>query len=740
MSKSETKTEPKKPMDPAKKRELLLFWIPLCVAWLFLLLSVLVNLDFVKDDAYITWHYAQNLLLGNGLTFNVGERVEGSTTFLWIFVALPFEALGLDLFQVFEILGTLMIGALLWLMAMIHRRAYGLESGLGHIYAAIWMSCSSTATLWATSGMEGPLGTLLPTLSFFLTFEALRTGSKKFALWGGIVVGLGCITRPEVHLIGAVFAVPVIYRSIKAKKLDPITWLYLGGLLAITAPVHLFRYIYFGGLFPNPMYVKTSGSFLIVETGLRTLYDMLAFNGIGALVMLAPLAFMDKKRLVEKSVMAVICAAYMVYIVKVGADEMRWHRLYLPALPFLAMLGGFGLRNLWAALRTALPKKRWATIAAAVVGVGLSLGGAGASFGYSYTSMAGFNGRGDLAGNYHPDMGKFIVRHERRGGLVAFQDMGSTPYHSQDLSYLDFIGLTDYTIARARSRYGLHAFAATEADRDKPAWQAEMREYFYERNPEWAILTTYVPGTVAARVAESYATDPTPRTLEPYIAHNPHQFGIYNARFKREYVHVRTWPRSSVYYLSLFRRRDLWDQVPREVVFEEPPDDLHGITATFGDGLEMIGSDMETETIQRHEFFCTTWWRAPGPRPADTHFFIHMESTDARIAYDHIPGDWMYPADRWREGDIIENRILVQVPPGYPAGEYRVYLGIYNPSTGERWPVTNNSDISDNRVLLGTVSVATLLPLVHSTIPRTDLDEMRAHPDRITDHGRQPGE
>jgi len=318
--------------------------------------------------------------------------------------------------------------------------------------------------------------------------------------------------------------------------------------------------------------------------------------------------------------------------------------------------------------------------------------------------------------------------------------MGSTPYHSQDLSYLDFIGLTDHVIARARSRYGLHAFAATEADRDKPQWEAEMREYFYERNPEWAILTTYVSGGAASRVSERYARDPTPRTLTPFIAHNPHQFGIYDRTFQERYVHVRTWPRSAVYYLSLFRRRDLWDQMPREVVLDEPPANLRGKTAVFGDGLELIGSEMETETLERHEFFCTTWWRAPGPRAADTHFFIHVENDQSRISYDHIPGDWMYPANRWREGDIIENRVLVQIPPGYAAGEYRVLLGIYNPSTGDRWPVRSPDDVGDSRILLGTITVNRLWPIIHSTIPRTNLAEMRAHPERIIDHGRRPGE
>ncbi|NLA36985.1 MAG: hypothetical protein GX868_15050, partial [Actinobacteria bacterium] len=35
------------------------------------------------DDAYISYRYAQNLVDGHGLVFNVGEYVEGYTNFLW---------------------------------------------------------------------------------------------------------------------------------------------------------------------------------------------------------------------------------------------------------------------------------------------------------------------------------------------------------------------------------------------------------------------------------------------------------------------------------------------------------------------------------------------------------------------------------------------------------------------------------------------------------------------------------
>src|SRR3954454_18585635 len=39
--------------------------------------------DFVNDDAYISFRYARNLAEHGQLVFNLGERVEGYTNFLW---------------------------------------------------------------------------------------------------------------------------------------------------------------------------------------------------------------------------------------------------------------------------------------------------------------------------------------------------------------------------------------------------------------------------------------------------------------------------------------------------------------------------------------------------------------------------------------------------------------------------------------------------------------------------------
>src|SRR5688500_18656160 len=47
----------------------------------------------ISDDAMTSMQYAKNLVEGNGLVFNLGERVEGYTNFLWVMVMTPLSAL-----------------------------------------------------------------------------------------------------------------------------------------------------------------------------------------------------------------------------------------------------------------------------------------------------------------------------------------------------------------------------------------------------------------------------------------------------------------------------------------------------------------------------------------------------------------------------------------------------------------------------------------------------------------------
>jgi len=712
-----------------------------------LIFGILVVLEFIKDDAYISFRYAHNFVHGQGLTFNPGDRLEGFTNFLWTLLLSPFEALGWDLFQVCEVLGTVLSIAMLVQVVTFTGWFNGERKDLSHVWGAVWIATNSSWVLWAKSGLEQPLAALLPLTSCWLLWRGQDLAkdqdkkAEKYAIWSGVLMGLGCMTRPEIHLIGMIVGAPLVLEAILKRKLLRTTLFWFGALLLLTAPFHAFRLLYFKSLFPNTFYVKTGTHGFVWREGLKQLYEMFSFNDLGVIVLMVPFAFMRKgreegagtDRLIRKLVMLAISFAFMAYIVKVGVDEMQWFRLYLPAMPFLVILSGLGLMNLadtFSDLISATPSVRTLVGAA---GWGIVLYLSSNNFKFTYKEMGGFNGHADLAGTYHPDLGKFITRHERPGGLVAFQDMGSTPYHAPDVDFLDFIGLVDGTVARTRHKYGLHAFISTEGQSNMRLYDEEMRGYFWRRNPEWAILTVYPPRDMEGRIAEAFEKDPGPNAMMGAYSNNSYQFGIWeDPRFHASYVHVRTWQRSRGYYLSLFRRKDLWDQTPGEVVIDAPPPNLGGVKATFENGLELLGSEVTKETLERHEIFVTTWWRVPGPMPKDTLFFIHVNRPGFQAPLDHPPGDWMYPADRWKPGQIIEDRVLFQLPITMkPNLDYDVHIGVYRKSTGERLKVVGGTSSPDGRLNLGSFHVKRLYPLIHQLIPPTVPSVMRKYPDRI---------
>ena len=94
------------------------------IAVVLIILILHINyLRFVCDDAFISFRYAKNLVEGHGLVYNIGERVEGYTNFLWTLLLSAFMGLGLDVVVVSQVLGILLslstVMLLLYFIALI---------------------------------------------------------------------------------------------------------------------------------------------------------------------------------------------------------------------------------------------------------------------------------------------------------------------------------------------------------------------------------------------------------------------------------------------------------------------------------------------------------------------------------------------------------------------------------------------------------------------------------------------
>ncbi len=67
--------------------------------------------------------------------------------------------------------------------------------------------------------------------------------------------------------------------------------------------------------------------------------------------------------------------------------------------------------------------------------------------------------------------------------------------------------------------------------------------------------------------------------------------------------------------------------------------------------------------------------------------FVHLEDTSGH-RWSQIDQDG-YPAEQWRPGEVILERLDVAAPPGIPPGEgelYRLRIGRFDPATGDRLP------------------------------------------------------
>src|SRR5438046_3029704 len=94
-----TQTEQTGPTSAARTRSISTSFILVACAialavWLFVMLAFRGQ---PGDDPYITYRYASNVASGNGFVFNLGERVQSTTTPLFTLILAAGGALGLDI-------------------------------------------------------------------------------------------------------------------------------------------------------------------------------------------------------------------------------------------------------------------------------------------------------------------------------------------------------------------------------------------------------------------------------------------------------------------------------------------------------------------------------------------------------------------------------------------------------------------------------------------------------------------
>ena len=381
------------------------------------------------DDAYIAFRYGQNLMQGHGLVFNLGDRVEGYTSFLWTLLLAPFTRARADIAWFSIPLG---IAASLGTIAGVAVHARRLIAKGAHpwlAFAPLILALDNSHAFWAISGLETSLFTCLLVWSSHLVIDGVDAAR---AALGGLLLGLMVLTRPEGALFaGALVAWRFTQHDPRARRDAAVS---AAAVAAVVVPHLLWRFAYYGDWVPNTFRVKVSLGYPSLRLGATYLGNFVMWRNAAPIVALLSLAPPEVRR--RQSVYWLLVAPYLAYVFVVGGDWQVANRFMVPVLPFLILIAMDALL----ALVSLAPAR-----AAALAAWGLAM----IAGSYLHAESYGMVRRNDNVAveGQRKHFGQWLHGTLEPGSLIAAGPAGAIPYYSH-LPCLDMWGLTDRHIAR----------------------------------------------------------------------------------------------------------------------------------------------------------------------------------------------------------------------------------------------------------------------------------------------------
>jgi len=427
--------------------------------------------------------------MGNGLVFNIGERVEGYTTFLWtVLLALPAK-LGFEIITLSQVLGVLFGLATLYLLYRLSTELATTERRVGFsIIAILLLASNSAVAYWIISGMETGMFMFLTVLSVWL-YITERKKETSFA-YAPLAFVLLSLTRPEgmylfgltmIHFIAELFLEKGKNRRHELKRFAVWVALYL-------IPIGLFmiwRLSYYGYLFPNTYYAKAGFSKDYLDAGINYFWQFASMNLLwGSLLGIPILILLWKRRTWDMLYIVFLLVAYTMYIISIGGDVLANFRFFIPMLPLIYFLIQESLYELY---RLAVEKR---SLMKNIIYVApLTLAYVTYSMPYEHVRRYCDLEIGLVA--KMEDHGKWFKSHSAPNAVMAATTIGAVSYYSE-LTLIDMLGLTDEYIAHNPEK--LEDLQSGWKERHHNA------TYVLSRKPDWILFSTgYKPSAYAER-------------------------------------------------------------------------------------------------------------------------------------------------------------------------------------------------------------------------------------------------
>ncbi len=611
-----------------------LIWLVLGVAGL---MSGLWASTIILDDALITFRVAENLAAGRGFVFNMGERVQVTTTPLyamilavstWIFGSAAQAALILNLsfaalipifaYQVGRLLAGRITGfsagALLTLAPLLII-AFSMES---YLYVALIL-----ASMWA-----------------YLA-ERLRLA--------GILVGLTALVRGDAVSLGAC----LLTYDFLAQRLR-FRWSLIIPAVGIPALWYLFATLYYGNPFPATLGAKVAqGEFDWLGQGfLDGLYENYIDRWIRGedwdlFYLFLPLASLGLLVILWRERQWLILVGrdvlYVSVFVYLAVPSAEWY--YAPLMPGIALLTGRGIQVIADGVKIISDRLQiteddhlaQVTRNGAILALLL--------FPLLYVSSLAvqltISDNPDWKAQAYPDIARWIAKNTNSSANFATIDIGHLGYWSER-QIIDIVGLAqpDVGLKIAEGDFG---YAIQEYDPDMVligfSWLPEIQ------SQPW-FQAEYIPR---------------------------HQF-LYHGQFEP---------------FILFSQRDGVKVQPETV----PLESLTPLDINFNQQIKLLGYHHNQHLGPGSPLNLTLLWETTAPIEVDFTIFVQLvDDTNTVIAQrDTKPQDGFYTTPHWQPSEQIVDVHVVPLPTDIPSGTYAALIGFYEAESGSRLQILDEA-------------------------------------------------
>jgi hypothetical protein len=136
---------------------------------------------------------------------------------------------------------------------------------------------------------------------------------------------------------------------------------------------------------------------------------------------------------------------------------------------------------------------------------------------------------------------------------------------------------------------------------------------------------------------------------------------------------------------TLWRGADPYAEIFRVAAGQQPrlqPDKAD--SAWFDRQVALLGHSLGQNLAAGERMALTLYWQKTEATAADLHVFVHVlgppreDGSPLYAQRDGAPCDNAYPTWQWAPGEIIVDRIEIEIPADVPAGEYQLSVGWYD--------------------------------------------------------------